>query len=170
MLDLKRKAAIIKLFIPVNQIYWALVKDEDACSYTCDAIRLGVLTKEMMRAGILRQPKPPFPNLSVTGLISLLQKFKLPQWPDKKCQQKDTTSTCNKQVCRCPSTCDLWPRIMSSITEQEEGIEGLSLEKFKDGERFYETVPEIPDDDIGDEEATCFPVRSHSGQPLPPAE
>ncbi|KAE8137795.1 hypothetical protein BDV38DRAFT_246226 [Aspergillus pseudotamarii] len=87
------------------------------CSYECDCMLLGALTKQMSQMQILSpRPKSEYPGMSFIGLASECRKMEYPQWYGQR----------SKRAHSCGLSSSLAP-LLESL---ESSLTGLDISSF----------------------------------------
>ncbi|KAJ9310393.1 hypothetical protein DTO217A2_172 [Paecilomyces variotii] len=81
MINSKREQAINTIILMLQAKSKALLSGSQGCSFECNSIMYGALTKQMQSNSLLSPvPVAPFLNLNYNGLVLKLGSFKSPEW------------------------------------------------------------------------------------------
>jgi len=97
--------------------------DGSLCSYECDSMRLGALTKYMHIRGIHSPlPEAPFHGFSLAIIVRIVRNFREPRW----CNEPSgySSSHCSHH------SCSIMSEIDPIIASLENSAQGLMLEEF----------------------------------------
>lgn len=112
-----RQNSIDQIISVLHQTLEDLKVPDIKCSFECDSILLGSLTKELILRGILEpRPSSPFLGYSVERLCESVRNIRSPNWMDN--------SECNHD-----SAYHLW-RLEPVTVGIEESLTGLVLDTF----------------------------------------
>lgn len=117
-IDQERQHAVDRIIAGLHNLHAELLDGRNSCSFECDSIRLGALTKEMhSRALYFPRPGPPFLGFSVvdTTKVWLIRSL-----------QCDSSNRVRYGARRC----DLHASIGSIVGSVEDNVGGLRLEEF----------------------------------------
>ncbi|GIJ99683.1 hypothetical protein Aspvir_003684 [Aspergillus viridinutans] len=78
-IDRAREDAISRILDRLHGRVAVLRSDKVQCSYECDCVLLGALTRHMHRLGILERPAPPFEGIAVEQLAGVV----VPRWYER---------------------------------------------------------------------------------------
>ncbi|KAF4164790.1 hypothetical protein CNMCM6936_008757 [Aspergillus lentulus] len=82
-IDRAREDAISAILDRLHGRFNMLSSDKVQCSYECDCVLLGALTRHMRRLGILERPAPPFEGIAVKQLAKEAPGVALPRWYER---------------------------------------------------------------------------------------
>jgi hypothetical protein len=79
-IDRAREDAIGMILDRLHDRVALLRSDNVQCSYECDCVLLGALTRHMHRLGILERPAPPFEGIRTEQLAKEAPSVLVPRW------------------------------------------------------------------------------------------
>ena len=119
-MNLARYSALDRLFSDLDDLLKDFHQDREACTFECNALRYGLLSKELDCRGLLfPRPQIPFLGLSFEDVVSSLGDIQNPKWHNESERQ------------RYSHYCELRLYIQRIIDRIDDKLTGLSLRNFR---------------------------------------
>lgn len=125
-IDQHRNYALYRIFSVLERLLHDFRIHRSLCSWECDSMRYGVLSKELSIRGLFPLPQVPFLGYSFEDIHESLYGI----WDFDWCHKKVSHSNHSKRH-RATKGCQLRPLILTIIDEADRHLTGLVLSDFQ---------------------------------------
>ena len=123
-IERRREKSITQIIGLLHNLLEDYRDEKTNCSFACDSMNLGALTKHMDKLGLhTPRPAPPFLGQSVYELIEKAREFRSPDWSSSSYPYRSYSSH---------SSCNISQRLCPLLDAVKEGIVGLGSDGIDD--------------------------------------
>ena len=121
-IEAQRCTALDRLLSALEDLYEGFMHDKAGCSFECNSMQLGALTKQLCSKGLLLpRPKNPFAGYSFDHVASYVRGLREPRWSyNHRCSYDYAES----------DPCSLESHTGPIVSSIEDNLRGLDLSDF----------------------------------------